>query len=88
MAEYSLLPKAPIKEALIDIRVKIKDGINSEIFLQLYDNISNQYPKKTTRHKREGKIEFKKVNHLLQLPLIQFRIFICFFRQQEYSSTD
>jgi len=60
VAEYSLLPKAPIKEALIDIRVKIKDGINSEIFLQLYDNISNQYPKKTTRHKREGKIEFKK----------------------------
>ncbi len=60
MAEISLLQKAPITEALIDIRVKIKDEINSEIFLKLYDNISDRYPKKTIRHKQEGKIEFKK----------------------------
>lgn len=60
MAEYCLLQRAPITEALIDIRVKTRDGVNVEIFNNLHDAISERYPKKTTRNKQEGKIEFKK----------------------------
>ncbi len=60
MAEYSLLQRAPITEALIDIRVKVKDEYNVEIFNRLHETISEQYPQKTESHKKEGKIEFKK----------------------------
>lgn len=60
MAEYSLLQRAPITEALIDIRVKVKDEYKVEIFNKLYETVSQQYPRKTERHKQEGKIEFKK----------------------------
>ena len=60
MAEYSLLRKAPITEALIDIRIKIKEDFDVDRFSSLYEVISNQYPKKKTHHKWEGRFEFKK----------------------------
>ncbi|MEK6691493.1 MAG: TIGR04255 family protein [Nitrospirota bacterium] len=60
MAEYSLLPNAPITEALIDIRIKIKEDFDIAQFLSLHDAISSQYPDKKTRHKWEGRFEFKK----------------------------
>lgn len=60
MAEYSLLPNAPITEALIDIRIKAKEDFDIARFLTLHDAISDQYPKKKTRHKWEGRFEFKK----------------------------
>ncbi len=60
MAEYSLLPNAPITEALIDIRIKVIEGFDVDRFLALHDAISGQYPDKKARHKWEGKLEFKK----------------------------
>jgi uncharacterized protein (TIGR04255 family) len=60
MAEYSLLKNAPITEALIDIRVKIKDSFDVKLFESLYTEISNKYPKKKERHKWEGRFELKK----------------------------
>lgn len=60
MAEYSLLPNAPITEALIDIRIKAKEGFDVARFLTLHDAVSGQYPEKKTRHKWEGRFEFKK----------------------------
>lgn len=60
MAEYSLLTKAPITEALIDIRIKAKEDFDVARFLTLHDAISGQYPEKKTRHKWEGRFEFKK----------------------------
>jgi uncharacterized protein (TIGR04255 family) len=60
MAEYSLLPNAPITEALIDIRIKAKEDFDVAHFLTLHDAISGQYPEKKTRHKWEGRFEFKK----------------------------
>lgn len=60
MAEYSLLPNAPIIEALIDIRIKAKEDFDFASFLTLHDAISGQYSEKKTRHKWEGRFEFKK----------------------------
>ena len=60
MTEYSLLPNAPITEALIDIRIRIKEDFNTERLLSLYDAISAKYPQKKTLHKWESKFEFKK----------------------------
>lgn len=60
MTEYPILQKAPITEALIDIRIKVREDFNVEQLLPLYDLTSNQYPEKKSRHKWEGKLEFKK----------------------------
>lgn len=60
MAEYPFLKNAPITEALIDIRIKIKDSFDVKLFESLHKEISNQYPEKKERHKWEGKFEFKK----------------------------
>lgn len=60
MAEYSLLKNAPITEALIDIRIKIKEGFDVERFQALSEAISGQYPDKKARHRWEGRFEFKK----------------------------
>ncbi|MEW6416656.1 MAG: TIGR04255 family protein [Nitrospirota bacterium] len=60
MVEYSVLSKAPIIEALIDIRIKVKEDLSVEQFNSIYDSISGQYPDKKERHKWEGKLGFKR----------------------------
>ncbi len=60
MAEYSLLKNAPITEALIDIRIKIKEDFDVELLSSLHDAIPGQYPEKKTRHKWEAHGELKK----------------------------
>jgi uncharacterized protein (TIGR04255 family) len=60
MVKYTLLKNAPITEALIDIRIKIKEDFDVERFQSLSDAISGQYPDKKTRHRWEGRVEFKK----------------------------
>jgi uncharacterized protein (TIGR04255 family) len=60
VTEYQILPKAPIIEALIDIRVKGREDLTVEQLDAIYDSISNQYPDKKTRHKWESTFEFKK----------------------------
>ena len=60
MFEYPVLSKAPIIEALIDIRVKVKEDLPVEQFNSIYDSISGRYPDKKERHKWEGKLEFKR----------------------------
>jgi len=59
MAEYSLLRNAPITEALIDIRVKIKADFNVQQLLSLHDVIAGQYPRKNEQFQYEGNFEFK-----------------------------
>ena len=58
MAEYSVLSKAPIVEAVIDFRVKVREDLTLEQLDAIFDSISNQYPDKKTRHKWEGEFEF------------------------------
>ena len=60
MAKYTHLEKAPITEALIDFRIKVKDDLRVEQLESIYNSISGQYPDKKVRHKWEGKFEFKK----------------------------
>lgn len=60
MTNYSLLKNAPITEALIDIRVKVQQAFDVKRFEALHEAISGQYPAKKTKHRWEGKVEFKK----------------------------
>jgi len=60
MTEYPILRNAPITEALIDFRIKIKDGFDAGQIEELHDVISGQYPDKKARHRLEGRFEFKK----------------------------
>jgi uncharacterized protein (TIGR04255 family) len=59
--KYPILSKAPITEALIDIRVKVRDDLKIEqLFHSIYKFVSKEYPNKKARHKWEGSLEFKK----------------------------
>ncbi|OGW55914.1 MAG: hypothetical protein A2Y81_08020 [Nitrospirae bacterium RBG_13_43_8] len=60
MAKYSHLKNAPITEALIDIRIKIRDGFDVHKLELLHGVTAAQYPDKKKRHKWEGRFEFKK----------------------------
>lgn len=60
MPEYPILSKAPITEAVLDIRVKIREGLLVDHLNSIYNSVSGQYPDKKERHKWEGKLEFKK----------------------------
>ena len=60
MVKYSILPKAPITEALIDIRVKVREDLKIAQFDSIYNSVSQEYPDKKTRYKWEGRLEFKK----------------------------
>ena len=60
MAEYSLLSNAPITEALIDIRIKVRDDIDVERIQSLHSTIANEYPDKKALHQMESTFEFKK----------------------------
>ncbi|HHT9111297.1 MAG TPA: TIGR04255 family protein [Candidatus Brocadiaceae bacterium] len=60
MVKYPILSKAPIAEALIDIRVKARENLKVEQFDSICNSISREYPVKKTRSKLEGRLEFKK----------------------------
>ena len=57
--KYTPLSKAPITEALIDIRVKPKKGIEVEQLDSIYAIISDQYPNRQILRRLESRIEFK-----------------------------
>ncbi|MCC6544675.1 MAG: TIGR04255 family protein [Nitrospirae bacterium] len=59
MNKYTSLSKAPITEALIDIRVKPKKGIEVEQLDSIYALISDQYPNRQILRRLESRIEFK-----------------------------
>lgn len=60
MAEYTHLNNAPITEALIDIRLKVRNAFDVRKLESLYKDIEAKYPAKKERHKWEGRLEFKK----------------------------
>ena len=60
MDRYTHFENAPITEALIDIRVKMREDLTVEQLESIYNSISGQYPDKKARHKWEDKFEFKK----------------------------
>ena len=54
-----VFPKAPITEALIDIRVQLPDTVTLENLEALADLIQSDYPKKKARRKWQGEVQFK-----------------------------
>lgn len=60
MTESMHLSKAPITEAILDIRIKIKDSFDVDRLQSLHESIKSEYPIKETRQQLEGKLEIKK----------------------------
>jgi uncharacterized protein (TIGR04255 family) len=54
--EYPILRKAPITEALIDIRVKLRKDFDISQLESIHGSISEQYPIKKIMKRREDKI--------------------------------
>jgi len=59
VAVYPNLPKAPITEALIDFRTKVKDGFDVNLFQSLHESIKDKYPEKRQQKKADVKVELK-----------------------------
>ena len=55
----SHLSKAPINEALVDIRVQVPPGIDIQRLENFHSQLSSDYPQSKKRHKWEGRVEFK-----------------------------
>lgn len=51
--------KAPLTEALVDIRVQLPDTVTLETLETLHDRIQRDYPKKNARRKWQGQVQFK-----------------------------
>lgn len=51
---YPHLPKAPIREAVVDIRCQLPDTFSSNDLLALHDEIIGQYPEKKVIRRFEG----------------------------------
>ncbi len=58
MTNYPHLPKAPITEALIDIRVELPQEVTFDTLKGLYENIKEEFPGIKTRFKIESEIRF------------------------------
>lgn len=59
MATVRHLNNAPIKEALIDIRVKLPQDIELQVLGSLHSRIAKDYPKRDERIKMEAKFDGK-----------------------------
>ena len=55
MSEWEHLPKAPITEALIDIRVQLPQGTDIQSLSPFRDEVRGDYP--TCRERRKGHAE-------------------------------
>jgi uncharacterized protein (TIGR04255 family) len=67
-----VFPKAPISEALIDIRVKLPGNISLADLEKLQEHIGVEYPDKATRRMWEGTFEMKTEKDPLQKSQFQF----------------
>lgn len=57
LEDYPILKKAPITEALIDIRVKLPSDFDVKNLSSIYESIKDQYPEKQERVKSKVKFE-------------------------------
>jgi uncharacterized protein (TIGR04255 family) len=57
LKDYQILKKAPITEALIDIRVKLSSDFDIKNLSSIYDSIKNQYPEK--QEQLQSKVKFE-----------------------------
>ncbi len=57
LEDYPILKKAPITEALIDIRVKLPSDFDVKNISSIYESIKNQYPE--TQERKISKVKFE-----------------------------
>ncbi len=57
LEDYPILKKAPITEALIDIRVKLPSDFDVKNISAIYESIKNQYPE--TQERKISKVKFE-----------------------------
>lgn len=57
--EYPILANAPIKEAIVDIRLKLPKDFNVNEFKSIGKKLSDDYPIEKTMHAHETKIDLK-----------------------------
>lgn len=58
MADWPHLARAPITEALIDLRVKLSEGLGIEAIAPFRDRLSQRFPKCRERKKFSGQLVF------------------------------
>ena len=66
MEEYQILKKAPITEALIDIRVKLPSELDVKKIDSIHESIKEQYPEKQEQKVPEVKVELKPGEELIK----------------------
>ena len=59
MTPFERFPNAPIREALIDIKVQLPQEIDLNILERFGDDIKSRYPEKKKRASWTGAVEFK-----------------------------
>ncbi len=60
LEEYPVLKNAPIKEAVIDFRVRLSSGFDVKQFGSLYEQLKDEYPETQVQRKSEIKVELRK----------------------------
>ncbi len=58
MAEREIFPKAPITEALLDIRVNLRNSVTLDQLVAFQDCVRDRYPNKRDRKLWKGSFEF------------------------------
>ncbi len=58
MAEREIFPRAPITEALLDIRVSLSDAVNLDQLVAFQDCVRDRYPNKRDRKLWKGSLQF------------------------------
>jgi len=58
MSEWERFPRAPIVEALLDVRVVLPDGVDLPGLARLHDLIKPSYPARKERHSWESSFRF------------------------------
>lgn len=59
MAKYAHLSRAPITEALIDIRIKLREDLTVDKLNDIYKSISSQYPDRREHRQFQSRFELK-----------------------------
>ncbi len=59
MAKYAHLSRAPITEALIDIRIKLREDLTVDKLNEIYKSISSQYPERREHRQFQSRFELK-----------------------------
>jgi uncharacterized protein (TIGR04255 family) len=58
MANFEIFPKAPITEALLDIKVKLHEGVGLDIFDGFQENIRDRFGDRKTKHSFHAEFRF------------------------------